>query len=356
MNDLKTDLKVLCSRHFAPWLAQEDISLAFSTYQSGKLFLLGRKPECELAVFERTFNRCMGLWGDGETLWASTAFQLWRFDNVLAPSQTEQGYDRLFVPRVGYTTGDLDIHDLAIGKNGEILFISTLFSCLGTLSTRHSFKPLWRPPFVSKLAAEDRCHLNGLAMLDGEPAYVTATARTDTTDGWRNERRNGGCLVRLSDDAVIAEGLSMPHSPRWYQGRLWLLDSGNGYLGYVDTETGRFERVTFCPGYARGLALHKGYAIVGLSGPRDEPTFAGLALEDELAKRRATPQAGLLVIDLGSGDIVQWVKLEGIVTELYDVIVLPKVTRAKLLGFKTDEIRYTVTAEGHGTIWRAMGY
>ena len=59
------------------------------------------------------------------------------------------------------------------------------FGCLATLSERASFQPLWRPPFLSGLVPEDRCHLNGLAMRDGQPAYVTAVAASDVADGWR---------------------------------------------------------------------------------------------------------------------------------------------------------------------------
>src|SRR5271170_2464933 len=101
-------VKITSSRYFASFLADQQVSLAFSTYQVGKLFFLGRAAD-QLKVFERTFNRCMGLWGDGQTLWLSSLYQVWRFENVLAPGQLHNGCDRLYVPRVGYTTGDLDI-------------------------------------------------------------------------------------------------------------------------------------------------------------------------------------------------------------------------------------------------------
>jgi len=179
-------------------------------------------------VFERTFNRCMGLWGDGQTLWMSSLYQLWHFENVLTPGEQYNGHDRLYVPRVGYTTGDLDIHDLAVDGGGRVVFLNTRFSCLATLSEKCSFTPLWRPPFISKLAAEDRCHLNGLALDEGQPRYVTAVSTSDVTDGWRDRRRDGGVVVDVRSNQVIASGLSMPHSPRVHQGRLWLLNSGTG--------------------------------------------------------------------------------------------------------------------------------
>lgn len=342
--------QVLSSRHFTAWLAEQRASLAVSTYQSGKLFLLGLKTTGELSVFERTFNRCMGLWGDGQTLWMSSAFQLWRFENVLAAGQWEEGFDRIYVPRTGHTTGDLDIHDVAVDGDGRVVFVNTLFSCLATLSEHASFKPLWRPAFVSRLAAEDRCHLNGLALEAGRPRFVTAASRSDVADGWRDRRKDGGVLLDAESGALVLEGLSMPHSPRRHRDRLWLLDSGNGFFGHVDG--GAFRPLTFCPGYARGLAFLGDWAVVGLSKPRDG-TFKGLPLTEALASRGAEARCGLVVIDLRSGDIVHWVRFEGVVEELYDVIALPGVVRPKALGFKTDEVRYTVTAEGEATIWRA---
>ncbi|HJZ55726.1 MAG TPA: TIGR03032 family protein, partial [Gemmataceae bacterium] len=184
-------LEVTSSRGFPDWLAEHRIGLACTTYQTGKLLLLGLRPDGQLAVFERTFNRCMGLWADGQTLWMSSLYQLWRFENALAPGHRYQDHDRLYVPRVGYTTGDLDTHDIAVESGGRVVFVNTKFSCLATLHDRDSFTPLWRPPFVSRLAPEDRCHLNGLALEDGRARYATAVSRSDVADGWRERRRDG---------------------------------------------------------------------------------------------------------------------------------------------------------------------
>jgi uncharacterized protein (TIGR03032 family) len=338
------------SPRLAAWLTERRLSLAFTTYQTGKLFLLGCHPDGRLAVFERTFNRAMGLWADGQTLWLATRYQVWRFENLLRPGELYQGYDRLYVPKVGHTTGDLDVHDIARDGSGRVVFVATSFGCLATLSVRHSFTPLWRPPFVSRLAAEDRCHLNGLGLVDGRPRFVTAVAASDVVDGWRDRRRDGGVVLEVPGGRVIASGLSMPHSPRPYRGRLWLHDSGTGRFGSVDPGGGPFEPLAFCPGYLRGLAFDGDYAVVGLSRPRHDPTFSGLALEEELAKRGAEARCGLLVIDLRGGDVVHWLRVEGMVRELYDVAVLPGVTRPMALGFKTDEIQRIVSLGESGSL------
>ena len=256
-------LEINTSRQMLSWLAEQKLSIALTTYQIGKLYFIGLKPDNGLSVFERSFNRCMGLCATPNGLFMSSLYQIWRFENVLEAGQQQDGFDRLYVPQVGYTTGDLDIHDMAVNINGRLVFVNTLFGCLATLSETHSFKPLWQPGFISKLAAEDRCHLNGLAMKDGQPAYVTAVSQSDVADGWRDHRGDGGIVIDVNCNEIVCAGLSMPHSPRWHNGRLWLLNSGTGDFGYVDLDTGRFEPLCFCPGYMRGLSFHGDFALVG---------------------------------------------------------------------------------------------
>ncbi len=341
-------LKVIGSHHLVRWLADERVSLALTTYQLGKLLLLGHKSGSELAVFERSFERCMGMCASSntQTLWMSSRSQLWRFEHMT----TDGPFDRMYVPRTSHVTGDIDVHDLAIDGDGQPVFVNTLFSCLATVSPRFNFECLWRPDFISRLAAEDRCHLNGLAMRDGKPRYVTLCARSDVADGWRDHRTDGGCVIDVTTGDVLAEGLSMPHSPRWYQDRLWILEAGSGWFGFIDLDSGRFERVTFCSGYARGLAMFGNWAVVGLSLPRHESTFQGLPLESELQQRGAVAGCGLQVIDLESGEVAHWVRIENKVHELYDVVALQGVRRPAALGFMTQEIQQNVWfAEGDRT-------
>lgn len=337
------ELELTGSRQFTSWMREQGVSLAFTTYQSGKLFLLGLRDEERLSVFERTFNRCMGLWGDGQTLYMSTLYQLWRFENVLETGQSHEGHDRLYVPRMAWTTGDVDAHDVARGADGQPVFVNTLFSCLARPSELHSFIPVWKPSFISKLAAEDRCHLNGMAVDAGQPAYVTAISRSDAHEAWRDHRRDGGIVIDVRTNDIVLSGLSMPHSPRLHRGKLWLLDSGNGQFGYVDLVHGKFEPVAFCAGYARGMAFIGDYAVIGLSRARENKTFSGLALDDRLREKNIEARCQLVVIDLQRGDVVHSLRIEGIVQELYDVVALPGVRRPMALGFKTDEIRRVIS-------------
>ncbi|HEY9657986.1 MAG TPA: TIGR03032 family protein, partial [Allocoleopsis sp.] len=350
------------SPQFPEWLAQHHLSLAFTTYESNQLFTLGLKPEGELAVTRRTFERAMGLAATPDRLYLSSKDQIWQLDNVLGPGEQYNHHDKLYLPRLAYTTGDLDTHDLAIvdpsaasgtasGTLPPLVFAATRFSCLATLSDRHSFSPVWHPPFISKLAPEDRCHLNGIAMVEGQPRYVTAISQSNVAEGWREVRATGGIVIDVANGETVATGLSMPHSPRWYGGKLWLLNSGKGELGYVDLIQGVFVPVAFCPGYLRGLAFWKDYAIVGLSCARDA-TFKGLPLDEQLARRHAKPRCGLLVINLHSGDIVHWVRLAGDINELYDVQVLPGV-RSPTIAQRQREVFAPELHTGERRSWFA---
>lgn len=340
MTDAKqqAQLELTGSRQFTSWLAEQQLSLAFTTYQAGKLFLIGLQNDGQLSVFERTFNRCMGMAVSGNSLYMSSLYQIWRFENLLKPGENYQDHDCLFVPQMSWITGDLDVHDLGLTAYKELVFVNSLFSCLSKTSEQYSFDPQWQPPFINKLAAEDRCHLNGMALRDGKPRYVSMISRSNSAEGWRDRRHDGGVVMDVDSNEVMAEGLSMPHSPRWHQGKLWVLNSGTGEFGTVNLNTGKFEAVCFCPGYARGLTFHGDFALIGLSKPRNK-TFSGLALDDALKANDSDARCAIIVIDLRTGDQVHSLRIEGIVSELFDVVALPGVQRPCAIGTVSDEIR-----------------
>jgi uncharacterized protein (TIGR03032 family) len=342
-----TTLKIekSCSRGFGPWLSKSNLTIAITSYQSGRLYLVGSEPNGRVSFYERIFERAMGVVGNHQRLYLGSLFQLWRFENVLRKGElANKMYDRCYVPRNAQTIGDVDIHELGIRKNGKVVFVNTKYSCLAELDPVHSFKPIWKPPFISKLAPEDRCHLNGLAMKDGVPKYVTAVCRSDSVDGWRDRRQDGGVVIDVETDEIVCEGLSMPHSPRWHNGKLWVLNAGSGYLGWVDFETKKFVPFTFCPGFLRGLSLHGNVAAVGISKPRNK-RFEGLALDDELSKRDADPWCGVQIVSLDNGDVLHWARFEGDINEIFDVCILPGVRNPMLVGMKTADIRELITFE-----------
>jgi uncharacterized protein (TIGR03032 family) len=342
-----TRLKVdkSCSRGLAGWLAANGVSLAISSYQSGRLYLVGSDRQGRVSFFERIFERAMGVVGNAQRLYLGGLYQLWRFENVLRPNEViHQQFDKCFVPRNAQTIGDLDIHELGIRADGKVVFVNTKYSCLAELSPTHSFNAIWKPPFISKLAPEDRCHLNGLAMVDGEPRYVTAVCRSDAVDGWRDRRHDGGVVIDVTTDEIVCEGLSMPHSPRWANGRLWVLDAGSGTLGHVDFATKRLVPLAFFPGFLRGLSIIGNVAAVGLSKPRNQ-RFEGLALDEALRQRDAEPWCGVQIVSLTTGDVLHWIRFEGDISEVFDLAFLPGVRHPMMVGLRTPEIRELITFE-----------
>ena len=311
------------SRGFAQWLQRHDCSLAFTSYQSGQLFLVGCSPRGGVSVNHQNFHRAMGLCAKPNRLYVGSLFQIWRLENVLAPGQLANvDFDRLYVPRNAQTIGDVDIHEVAVDRSGRLVFVNTKYSCLATVSLTQGFAPIWKPPFISRLAPEDRCHLNGLAMEEGLPRYVTAVSRSDVVGGWRARRAEGGVVIDVQTDTVLTEQLSMPHSPRLREGQLWALDSGRGYLIRIDRDTGATEDVAFCPGFLRGLTFQGRFAIVTISPPRGDGAFVGLGLAEVLEGKGAEAWCGVLVIDTATGDTVEWLRIDGGVTELFDVAII----------------------------------
>ena len=329
-------------------LGRLGLSLAFTSYQSGLLYFLGRNPQGGLHVHQTAVGKPMGLAWEGEGRLALAAGQgIIRFANVLAPNERlNKAFDSCFVPRRVHLTGALDAHDIGIDRAGRAVFVNTRFNCLATTSDRHSFAPVWRPPFIDRIVNEDRCHLNGLAMRDGEPAYVTAVSRSNTIDGWRDRRADGGIVIEVASGRIVCEGLSMPHSPRWHDGQLWVLNSGTGELGVIEglegRKPGRFVPRAFCPGFVRGLAFAGGHAIVGLSKPRYQ-RFEGLALDARLAETDSTPWCGLQIIDLATGACADWFRIDGAVAELYDVAAIPGLATPMALAPGTAEAAQLLT-------------
>lgn len=333
------------SAGFSARLAQLNISVAVTSYQSGILYMIGRNAQGGVNVHQAIMPKPMGLClDDAGGLTMTAGYQIMRFQNVLDPGQAVNGiFDTAFVPRITYVTGALDAHDIGIDDQGRAVFVNTRFNCLAVPSEKYSFEPIWRPPFISALVDEDRCHLNGLAMQDGKPKYVTAVSRSDTIDGWRDRRNDGGIVMDVQSGDIICEGLSMPHSPRIHNGALWLLNSGTGELGVV--ANGTFEPRVFCPGFLRGLSFHGNLAFVGLSKPRYQ-RFEGLALDQKLKDADSEAWCGVQVIDLAKGSCVDWFRIDGAVGELYDVGVIPGAVCPIAVPPTSDEAAKLVTYQG----------
>jgi uncharacterized protein (TIGR03032 family) len=339
----QTGTHLTVSRGMADWLRSTRTSFAFTSYQTGQLFLVGLLANGTVSFNQQNYVRAMGLCYQPGRLYLGALWQVWRLENMLRPGERANGqFDMALVPRNAQTTGDVDVHELGTDDKGRVIFVNTKYSCLATLDLVHSFRPIWKPPFISRLAPEDRCHLNGVAFDGGKPRYVTAVSRSDIVTGWRERRHEGGVLIEVESDRIVSDQLSMPHSPRLHDGAVYALDSGRGEIVRIDPDTGDKRAIAFCPGFLRGMAIHAGHALVTVSKPRNG-TFAGLALDEAMKARDAEAWCGVLVVNLQTGDIVEWVRLEGFITELFDVAAMPDVVCPMSIGPDTIEARSTVS-------------
>jgi uncharacterized protein (TIGR03032 family) len=327
---------------FLNWLAQAAGAVAVSTYQAGKVALIGWDGR-QVTLLMRHFDKPLGLTASAGRLALATRHDVTLFADapLLAHDflEDEPGrYDSLYLPRATYHTGDLNTHDVAI-LGDEIWLAATRFSCLAKLTYDFSFLPVWKPSFVTDLVPEDRCHLNGFAVRDGRPRYVTALGTTNTLGAWREQKATGGALIDVDSDEIVLAGLSMPHSPRWHEGRLWILNSGAGELLTVDPQSGRSDVVCRLSGYLRGLCLCGSYALVGLSKIRERHIFGGLPVQE----RCKNLLCGVAVVDLRSGAETGFFEFTVGCEELYDVQFLPGVRRPMIVNRERPEAHQAMT-------------
>lgn len=329
-------LRSVHTSSFSELLTVLEASVWATTYQAGKLVVLREDGGCINTHF-RNLSKPMGLARTGGRMAIGCSVDIWEYHSVPAvcpkldesdeyPSK-QAHHDACFLPRRSHCTGDIQIHDLAWQQSEnysdpELIFVNTAFSCLATRSDANSFEPIWRPKFIKQLVPGDNCHLNGLAMRDGNPAFVTAFGDKDEPGSWRENKRDGGLLIDVESNEVIARGLSMPHSPRWYRDRLWLLESGDGSIGTVDLQTGKYEAVAHFPGFTRGLSFIGPFAFVGLSQVRESAVFSGIPLVENL-KNAEDRECGIWVLNIETGETVAFCKFEDGVQEIFAVEAMP---------------------------------
>ena len=344
-DNIKDPFHLHIKEELRAWLAQESLSLALTTYEGGKLIVIGSGREGGTTVSERNFERCMAMHveGSGE-IWISTNHCVWRLENALNKGQNLNEWDSVYIPRTAHVTGCIDIHDLVIANEDHLFGVITAYNCIARLNPVRigSFEPFWSPPFISGIYSEDRCHLNGFCTGEnGNLLYATMVSQTNEDTAWRDHRKNGGTIINIQTNDVVATGLSMPHTPRLYKGQLWVLEAGSGWLCHVDVQTGEFERVLWRPGFLRGLRFYKNYAFICSSMPRDQ-YFHGLPLDNILKERGETARCAVDIIDMETMNIVHSLEITGAVKEIYDVALLENCKQPLLYGIQGEEARRIV--------------
>jgi uncharacterized protein (TIGR03032 family) len=326
---------------FIDWLSKSQGSLAVSTYQAGKFLMIGWDGS-QITLLMRHYDKPMGFdISQGKLALASRhQITIHANDAVLAHNYKEPGrYDALYLPKVSWHTGDLNVHDVAFANDG-LWIVNTRFSCLATLSENYSFVPQWKPAFVSEVVPEDRCHLNGLALVDGQPRYVTCLGETDTPGGWRDNKANGGVVIDIDSNDVIVRDLAMPHSPRYYRDHLYLLNSGAGELLRINPQTGERDVVCQLQGYLRGISFVGDYALVGLCKIRESNVFGGMPVQNRYDKLLC----GIAVVNIKTGQQQGLFEFTAGCEEIFDTRFLAGVQKPNILNTDRPESLEAVNA------------
>ena len=342
--DIANPFHLQLENNFRLWLAQEGVSIALTTYEGAKLILIGPGMRGGTIVAERNFERCMAVAVESDRhIWVSTHHNIWKLENGLQPNRQLDGWDRVYMPRTAHVTGGVDIHDLVSTGHGPLLGVVTLYNCVAHIGEGYhgSFSPFWRPPFISEIIGEDRCHLNGFCMDKGQPAYASIVGVSNERDGWRAHRNDGGVIVDMRTDKIVVTGLSMPHTPRLHKGKLYFLEAGRGWFCSVDPDSGKIVRLIWRPGFLRGLRFYKNYAFLCCSKPRDE-TFKGLPLDKELEDRGQEARCSLDIVNMDNMSVVHSIEITGSVKEIYDVAILPGCRQPLLYGVEGADIKKIV--------------
>lgn len=317
--------------NFAELLLQLNTSLAISTYQAGKVVLISPKNAEELVQLPRTFHSPMGMALKENKLAIATKSEVVVTVNnaELAKNypKSPNKYDSLFLPTATYNTGQVDTHDLHYGDNERLFAVNTSFSCLTEIDDNFSFTPVWKPKFITDFVSEDRCHLNGLAMANGQPKYLSALGTTNTHQGWRDTITSGGVIFDIESSEVIAQGLAMPHSPRIINGKLYCLLSAAEKLVEINPQDGKMTDVAHIPGFVRGMTTIGDYAFIATSKLRqNSSTFKHLKIAQN------ADVASIVAVHLPTGAITGKLTYLASVDEIYDIIALKGFMRPNVLN------------------------
>lgn len=329
------------SQNIVEFFKQTGTTILLSTYQTNKIMIIGQ-DNGEFDIRYKHFPRPMGMCKKDGRIYAGLGHGIYQFSNYTGVAKNLEGanFDACYIPGNIHFTGDIDIHEMEYTQD-QLYFINTKFSCLCIKEPNSSFKPIWKPPFISLLQPVDKCHLNGFCTRDGEPRYVTALGKTDAPLGWRENKANGGILMDIKTNEILYEGLSMPHSPRWYQERLYLLESGKGAISYFDFKKKKMIEIAKVPGFTRGFDIVGDFAFIGVSKVRESATFSGLEIT-KLPKR----VAGVWIVNIKTGDIISFVEFTSGLDEVFAITVVPH-KKVEFLNFDDEhsKVNYMIAPE-----------
>jgi uncharacterized protein (TIGR03032 family) len=336
MNQPPPPFSCTYSPNVPEFFRQAACTLVVSTYQAGKVIFLSAQDDEKLVQLPRNFRHAMalGVSGDKLAVAAYDRVEILRGSEGLAPEYPNQKgvYDVLYAPQATYYTGPLDIHGLEWGKRG-LWAVNTAYSCLCMIGENYSFFPRWKPPFISEISPGDKCHLNGVAMRDDSPAFVTAFNTGNTHRSWKEGLPGGGVLIDVESGEIAVSDLPMPHTPRWYDDAVYLLLSASGELVRADVQSGRYDVVTKIDGFVRGMARIGDYVFVAYSRLRQN---SSIFRDLDIAK--ANQNAGIEIVHLPTGARTGNISYRASVDEIFDIHVLPGRTRPGIINPESDHV------------------
>jgi uncharacterized protein (TIGR03032 family) len=319
----------------AEFLTRHRLAIAFTSFQASSIYFVQPAPSGQVALTATRLPEAMGLCISRDRLYIGTRDSLHALVRMAGKAPGEVTY----LPQSSHFTGALDIHDLRAPESGDVIFANTRFNCLATLGSHANFRAIWKPPFVGAIADGDCCHLNGIAVDDNRPTFCTVVAPSKRIDGWREQPIGSGLVIHVEDNQVVCDGLSFPHMPRHHDGKLWLLNSGEGELGFVDflgSSKGRFVRVAAVPGFARGLAFYERFAFVGISEPR-HGLLDNLPIHRRLMESGQNAGCGIQVIDTANGECTEWFRIKGgLPCEISALEVVPDTLAVQAYGPESE--------------------
>ena len=332
------ELSFTYSPSILSWFKNNECNIIATSYKTNMIYSMGITEDNGIEKFSlwfNWFNRPTAISVDSDHLWLSTQHSILKCANTSSKENLEEGFDCSFVPMNTFNTNNIDGHDFTTTKDGKLMFVNTKFSCISTLSDTYNFNVEYVPPWISKVAPEDRCHLNGMCLdEDDNIKYITAVCDSDVQDGWRHRRGEAdGFIYDVQEDKRVCEHLTMPHSPRIYRGKLWVLNSGRGEFGYV--KDSKFITLAFIPGFIRGLDFIDKYAVIGSSMDRHEGRFSDLILGSILEEKKIEARCAVYIVDITNGFILHNVEFDNM-KEMYDVKIKRNAQRTRVISFDTD--------------------
>lgn len=336
-NELPTenyDFSSSATPSFLQFLQIFHISIAVTSYDCQRLIVLRQKNDnIDTLLVPAARPRGLAIKDNKLTIAAYTEIiNYYRYDQLSADmaDKIDLQSDSLFVPRNSHITGEINAHDIAWGDGG-LWLVNSRFSCICTLQPDLSFKPRWWPMFLDGPTGDGAAHLNCMAMLDGKPAYATCFGPFSEGRSWRDEiSLDTGLLIDVQNNQVVMEGLCMPHSPKVYEGKVYVCNSGYGTVMCYDPVTKTAETLLEVQGFTRALTFYKHYMIVCCSKFRTSERAAPLPV----ALKYQESHAGIYIVDMTDLSIVAYCRFDGDVSQLYDVAVIEQSVQPEILGLQ----------------------